>query len=349
MGQPLISALVNTYNHGPFIEEAIESVLSQQVDGSGLEVIVVDDGSTDDTGARVQRFGDRVRYFSKANCGQCSAVNLGFEHARGDIIALLDGDDAWLPGKLSRIVELFERNPDAGLLLHKRLVYDARNHTTEEDPDLPVLSGAFPVTGVDLLAYGTTSTSAMAFRRRVAAALFPIPGTMTLHADSYLQALLIFLAPVIILNESLTKYRLHENNFFCFASGDDLRVQYRLTANREFVKETGRWLENQGFIPRMPCVVSYLKRFELIEQETRFLARGATRLELYRHLKLHREVYGPVWSVRFRMYRWLMNYAALFLGYRKFEMLRRLHGRGGGSLHLRRWLFPAHPAEPIPS
>src|SRR5882757_4359162 len=114
--KPLVTALIDTYNYGRFVEEAIDSVLAQDYPNDRLEILVVDDGSTDDTAERVRKYGSRIRYIHKPNGGQASAFNFGFERARGDIIAFLDADDYWLPGKLSRVADAFEQNPSVGLV-----------------------------------------------------------------------------------------------------------------------------------------------------------------------------------------------------------------------------------------
>ncbi len=95
MTKPLISALVNTYNHERYIEQALLSVLDQGLSPSELEIVVVDDGSTDDTSFIVKKFASRVRYLHKENGGQASAFNAVIPDARGEIIAFLDGDDWW--------------------------------------------------------------------------------------------------------------------------------------------------------------------------------------------------------------------------------------------------------------
>src|SRR5258706_13494937 len=115
MPVPTITALIDTYNYGSFIEEAVRSVLSQDFPADELEILVVDDGSTDDTRDRVAKYSDRVRYLHKPNGGQASAFNFGFAHAKGKIVALLDADDYWLPDKLRRVALAFEKEPALGL------------------------------------------------------------------------------------------------------------------------------------------------------------------------------------------------------------------------------------------
>ena len=104
---PLVSAIIPTYNRAHVIGEAVESALTQTY--SNMEVIVVDDGSKDDTLERLKKFGDRIRVIAQANAGPAAARNSGIEESRGELIAFLDSDDLWLPEKTERQVELLER------------------------------------------------------------------------------------------------------------------------------------------------------------------------------------------------------------------------------------------------
>jgi GT2 family glycosyltransferase len=114
--RPVVSVIIPAYNHGRFIEEALESALTQTY--RDLEVIVVDDGSTDDTRERVARFGNRLGYVYQANAGSAAARNLGIRRSRGAYVAFLDADDIWLPGKVERCVEALEQDPRAGVAYH---------------------------------------------------------------------------------------------------------------------------------------------------------------------------------------------------------------------------------------
>src|SRR5580704_10746400 len=105
MRTPAVTVLIDTYNHERFIEEAIVSVLEQDFPASEMEILVVDDGSTDRTPEIVQKFSSRVHSLRKDNGGQASAFNFGIPHAEGEIVAFLDGDDWWAPNKLSRVAQ----------------------------------------------------------------------------------------------------------------------------------------------------------------------------------------------------------------------------------------------------
>lgn len=95
---PLVSVIIPVYNGGRYLAEAIESVLAQSA--GPLEIIVVDDGSIDDTAAVASRFGAAVRYAFQANQGPAAAMNHGIELSRGALLAFLSADDLWVPDKL---------------------------------------------------------------------------------------------------------------------------------------------------------------------------------------------------------------------------------------------------------
>ena len=115
MASPVrVSAVVPAYNRAVYLREAIDSALAQGFEG--LEVVVVDDGSTDATPEILRGYGDRIRVHRQENAGQSAAVNRGVDLARGEFVAFLDSDDAWLPGKIARAVALLDAEPAAALL-----------------------------------------------------------------------------------------------------------------------------------------------------------------------------------------------------------------------------------------
>lgn len=103
----LVSVVIPTHDRAPSVVRAVESVLAQR--GVDLEVIVVDDGSTDDTEERLGHFGDRIRYQRRDHAGVSAARNYGASIAKGDWLAFLDSDDEWLPDKTRAQLELHRR------------------------------------------------------------------------------------------------------------------------------------------------------------------------------------------------------------------------------------------------
>jgi glycosyltransferase involved in cell wall biosynthesis len=103
----LVTAIVATYNRASLVGNAVESILQQTYEN--IEVILVDDGSTDETQAVLKRFGDRVRVIYQENAGPGAARNRGTRAAKGDIVSFLDSDDVWLPTRIERVVEFLQR------------------------------------------------------------------------------------------------------------------------------------------------------------------------------------------------------------------------------------------------
>jgi glycosyltransferase involved in cell wall biosynthesis len=129
--------VIATYNYGRYLGDAVESVRSQTF--RDLEVIVVDDGSTDDTPKVMNRYRDdsRVRYHRAENRGPAAARNTGIRMARGTMIAFLDADDQWLPSKLDRQVRLLEADAGVAVVYARRLLVDeAGRGLAYQQPDL---------------------------------------------------------------------------------------------------------------------------------------------------------------------------------------------------------------------
>ena len=108
--RPGVSVVIPCYNYGRFVNGAIDSVIRQT--HAPLEIIIVDDGSTDHTREVVAAYGEQVRYHYKANAGLSAARNTGIAAARCPFVAFLDADDEWLPGMLECILQAFESLPD---------------------------------------------------------------------------------------------------------------------------------------------------------------------------------------------------------------------------------------------
>jgi len=110
--EPLVSVVMPAHNVGWCVNRAVDSVLAQTF--RAHEIVVVNDGSTDDTGAVLAGYRGRIRVIDQENRGMCAARNVAIRHARGSYIAFLDADDQWLPQKLALQVELMESRPEVG-------------------------------------------------------------------------------------------------------------------------------------------------------------------------------------------------------------------------------------------
>jgi glycosyltransferase involved in cell wall biosynthesis len=245
---PLVSILVSNYNYGRFIADSIQSALDQTY--SNFELIICDDGSTDDSlriADEYARRDSRLRVIRKSNGGQASGFNAAFAASRGDITALLDSDDIFLPNKLERIVADFQAHPDAGFGVHRiiRMSADLRRQGVWPMSD-PLPSGWY---GSRLLRDGgvlpsTPPTSGLSLRRDVAERLFPLPLEEPLVScpDQLLCRLAPFLTNVTREDEALSAYRLHGNNNY----GPD-----RVTAEsfkRQMVFSEALWAGQKRFL-----------------------------------------------------------------------------------------------------
>jgi glycosyltransferase involved in cell wall biosynthesis len=233
---PTVTILIDTYNYARFAGRAIESALQQEYDGPPIQVLVVDDGSTDDTAAVVRRYGPEVRYIPKRNGGQASALNLGLRESEGDVICLLDGDDYFYPGKVQRVADAFRRRPEIGLVYNEfDIVDNAGNSLRKVFPEptwtgyrLPLASIPSQLRSLILLGHPWTCiTSAMSVRRTVVSDL-PIPESVFLHSpDLFLGLVLPFLAEVAIIDSSQTAYVFHGQNVGLYRSSAVNRSMYQ--------------------------------------------------------------------------------------------------------------------------
>lgn len=132
MASPLVSVVIATYNSGDYLRAAIDSVLSQTI--ADLELLVIDDGSTDDTRALVASISDpRLTYIWQRNAGQTSAKNHGVRKARGEFIGFCDGDDYWYPNKLELQLPLFERDPRVAVVYSAADTIDEHGNPIEAE------------------------------------------------------------------------------------------------------------------------------------------------------------------------------------------------------------------------
>lgn len=128
MMEPQVSIVTPTYNRGKFIEASVMSVLEQTV--PDWELLIVDDGSTDNTLQILEPYLDdpRIRYFYQSNQGQSVARNVAIQHARANCIGFLDSDDIWFPNKLKQQLAIFESNPDVHIVHGDEVTIDEQGH-----------------------------------------------------------------------------------------------------------------------------------------------------------------------------------------------------------------------------
>jgi glycosyltransferase involved in cell wall biosynthesis len=322
MKAPFFTVLIDTYNYGEFIEEAVSSALAQDFPAEQRETLVVDDGSTDGTQERLRKFGEAIRYLRKPNGGQASVFNYGFAHARGEVIALLDADDVWLPEKLGRVYEEFKRHPAAGMVYHRTHLWNGSEDISEDGYFIPV-SGNVTESRRALLQYPMVGTSCIAFRREALQKLLPVPESVRFQADAYLTALIIFVAPVAAVTEFLGKYRLHGANLFQTNGDRDScgQIERRMAVRDALLREIQNWLQMHGANPNSTDLRAYLKQWVKSKERDGFALRTPSRWRYFRHLLDFPLTYGEIMTPRHRTYSYIRAFAALLLGYHHLHVL----------------------------
>jgi glycosyltransferase involved in cell wall biosynthesis len=224
---PLVSILINNYNYGRFLAEAIDSALSQTY--SNIEVIVVDDGSSDNSHEIIKSYGDKIIPILKENGGQASAFNTGFAASQGEIICFLDSDDLFLPEKVAEVVQVFEKHQNIGWCFHdleflsknpdslvqvkttgSSGVYDFRDCFKQG-----ILNGKIPQFNV--------ATSGLCFRSLHLKQILPMPEVIRITSDDYIKFTAFGLVPGFVLLKKLGLQRIHDNNAYTLKNDDKKR------------------------------------------------------------------------------------------------------------------------------
>ncbi|MEM1253009.1 MAG: glycosyltransferase [Cyanobacteria bacterium P01_H01_bin.21] len=211
---PIVNIIINNYNYGRFLKDAIESSLNQTY--SSINVIVVDDGSTDNSREIIAKYSDEITAVLKENGGQGSAYNAGFSVAKGEIIIFLDSDDMLLEDIVQQVVDAFRADTDVAKVQYRLKLVDVEGtplgrtspiaHRKMPKGDLRPKIFKFPN-------YIWPPASGNAFSVNAIKQLFPIPEeTYRISADIYVNYLVPFLGSVISLDQPGALQRLHGKN-----------------------------------------------------------------------------------------------------------------------------------------
>ncbi|HXE43951.1 MAG TPA: glycosyltransferase [Conexibacter sp.] len=210
--EPLVTCVVCAYDYGAYVEAAVRSALEQEGVPGAVEVIVIDDGSTDETPQVLAAFGDAITVLHQRNEGPAVATNRALARARGRYVSLLDADDLWLPDKLARHVELLERDPHVGLVHGDMEVIDGAGRVTR--PSKHAWYGELPVVGRALgrlLAVNEATTSAITLRTELAHAIPPTPAWAWCR-DWWLAAHVAATHEIDAVPGAVAQYRIHGDN-----------------------------------------------------------------------------------------------------------------------------------------
>jgi glycosyltransferase involved in cell wall biosynthesis len=221
--EPLVSILINNFNYGRFLDQAIQSALEQSY--SNVEVIIVDDGSTDNSREVMLRYSDRVLPLFKSNGGQASAFNAACARSKGEWILFLDADDWFTPGKVQTVLSYVERFPSVGLVAHNLGYCDGDNRKLTFPggvfyKDLKLTDETKRVRQ-GRLSTCLPATSGLAIRLDILSQILPIPEEIRITADNYIKIAALSLTPVLLIPDQLAVQRIHGGNSYTRSTHTD--------------------------------------------------------------------------------------------------------------------------------
>ena len=243
----LVSVIIDNYNYARYLPQAIDSALAQSY--PNIEVIVVDDGSTDSSREIIAGYGDRIIPVLKPNGGQASAFNAGFARSRGDVVIFLDSDDVLLPEAIERILPCFGKHQVAKV--HWPLwIIDANGHRTGEmrPPSLPTDQDY----GSIVRQRGPSNcpsppTSGNAFARWLLEKILPVPEDVyRICADDYLYTCAPVFGEILSILEPQGLYRIHGTNAYSAKSFDE-RIGIETESYERQCEVLGALLNRNGF------------------------------------------------------------------------------------------------------
>lgn len=284
---PFFSVLITNFNYARFVGEAIGSVLAQDYPAGRFEVIVVDDGSTDDSRAVIESFAadTRVRAVFQPNRGQSAAFAAGLDVARGDFVCLLDSDDLYLPGKLDRVSHRIAGIDPAEseiFLCHDLAIEDSAGGASPTYSWLALMGVTELGCSVDQVVtpFPFSIPSGIVLSRALAQRFFAsLPGwAFTRGTDGVLcPAALIACGRVHYLHETLSVYRVHGGNEYASVVGGRYVPRFdaraRLPKTLRFLEQ---WIDLLGLEGQSRSAAqAYLRRLEFINH----MASESRRLE----------------------------------------------------------------------
>ena len=307
---PRTTVLICNYNYGHFLGAAIDSALGQShpVD----EVIVVDDGSADESSAVVAAYGSRVRWIEQAHAGQAAALQRAIDASTGDVLLLLDADDVFLPHKVATVLEVLHEQPAIEWLVHPLSLADEQLRVLGIQVGKLAPGPIEPHVGSFAERLVTAATSGIVLRRRSAVAALPLIGSnpdAVFHARHDADALLLVRlaaggARGFALTEPLALYRRHRQQQFPTRGHVVELLQRQIRVARAVAAELGHpW--NNGVRPS-PC-----HKHELILMTLR----GEPRFSVQRSTEYRSGVRSALLGLRDRPLRALRQLTALTSAY----------------------------------
>ena len=244
--EPLVSIVIDNFNYARFVGAAIDSALAQSY--RSVEVIVVDDGSTDDSRDVISSYGNRVSAVFKPNGGHASAFNAGFVASRGEIVIFLDADDLLLPDAVAETVQIWR--PGVSKVQWVLASVDAnlcRLGTTVPYAADAMPSGDLRQSVIEFARYLTPPTSGNAFARALLEQLMPLSETFWHQsAEMPLWLLAPFFGEILSISKVLGLYRVHGQNHGAMTELDYRKLRVKLIFDWQRAFTLQKFLDDQG-------------------------------------------------------------------------------------------------------
>ncbi len=325
---PLVTVLIDTYNHERYVEQSIVSVMEQDFPASDFEILVVDDGSTDRTPEIVRKFAPRVRLLRKKNGGQASAFNAGWREVRGDIVAFLDGDDWWVRSKLSAVMTVLEQEPDIAAVAHG--YYEFYEETNQSElrvaSESQILCMETPAASARCLsAFPGLHKGAFTVRANLLRECMPISERLIFNADTPI-AMAAIARGTRLLREPLFYYRIHSENLYAARTLEEPGARRNFEMADAMFDASETMLKGMGI--KQECISAVLDESWVASNREMLRRFGGkrgrtfqTEMRQFRHE--HRDP-----SLAYSLYKYLVVGAAAFvLPPRAFYAARSWYGR----------------------
>jgi glycosyltransferase involved in cell wall biosynthesis len=266
MDRALVSIIINNYNYGRFLRDAIESALRQTY--PLIEVIVVDDGSTDESRSIIEEYvrAGKVIPVLKQNGGQASAFNAGFAASRGDFILFLDADDVILPTCVEEALAAW-REGATKVQWRMQVVNGKLQPEGRLMPGAQVAfpSGDFKNALLTWRDYPAAPTSGNLFARRFLMEVLPIPEHLwRIATDGYLNTMAGLMGHVISLDRNLSLYRIHGDNNWTTNVDDMEKLRIKALISKSQGELILRWAAKHGQVPKFPFGSPYLYKLGIL-------------------------------------------------------------------------------------
>ena len=240
---PKVSVVIDNHNYARFLGAALDSVLAQGMSEDELEILVVDDGSTDDSRDILRSYAPRVKSLLQERQGQASAFNHGFAQVSGDVVCLLDSDDVFLPGKLNAVLAAFD---DPKVVCVEHFLHDTDAGLAPVPRRFPAWPARYILDDYVEGRIEFTATSGLAFRREILKKLLPIPKDLFYYLDDFLTAHALFFGEIANIPAVYGLHRMHGDNWCAGGLENPLKIERDFIDRANYGAHRDRWLSEKG-------------------------------------------------------------------------------------------------------